>query len=421
MNRLLIIHCPVNPRTLNQQTRSGDLDTIGPAENFRWCLLDGTQNADEAMSQGHGSLRDLPFAEEALVLMPTADVRLIRARVPMIGDKKLAALLPTLTEPYLLDQRTPLIYQVLPPVAGTKAMERTIAVMSETWLNWLVDHLAVLPVRVVTLIPDCLLLEEPITQQPSEVMLTPYGELSAVVCREGRDWGAGWIEADASPTSTLAELYPESNIRASEWSWLAPRASAWIEHKQNINLLQKISVKKRSSKSTDIPTARWSAKVDWMHWRRPLHLAGIAFAIYIGGSAINLGLVSLSNWRWQVNIAETARQYLGGSGQDSTAAIRTLVAKTTRSIHAQGGTIPSDFVPMAAKLQVLLGDYPSGLLERLDYQPDGLTFTLRKGINTPEATTLLARANHLQLALIVKSTNTYRLLPLSGLTHQDQR
>ncbi len=421
MNRLLIIHCPVNPRTLNQQTRSGDLDTIGPAENFRWCLLDGTQNADEAMAQGHGSLRDLPFAEEALVLMPTADVRLIRARVPMIGDKKLAALLPTLTEPYLLDQRTPLIYQVLPPVAGTKAMERTIAVMSETWLNWLVDQLAVLPVRGVTLIPYCLLLEEPISQQPSEVMLTPYGELSAVVCREGRDWGAGWIEANANPTSTLAELYPESNIQISEWSWLVPRASAWLEQKQNINLLQKISVKKRSSKSTDKPTARWSAKVDWMHWRRPLHLASIAFAIYIGGSAINLGLVSLSNWRWQVNIAETARQYLGGSSQDSTAAIRTLVAKTTRSIHAQGGTIPSDFVPMAAKLQVLLGDYPSGLLERLDYQPDGLTFTLRKGINTPEATTLLARANHLQLALIVKGTNTYRLLPLSGLTHQDQR
>jgi len=97
MNRLLIIHCPVNPRTLNQQTRAGDLDTIGPADNFRWYLHDSAQNADETLAQGHGSLRDLPFAEEALILMPTADVRLIRARVPMIGDKKLAALLPTLT------------------------------------------------------------------------------------------------------------------------------------------------------------------------------------------------------------------------------------------------------------------------------------------------------------------------------------
>ena len=415
MNRLLIIHCPVNPRTLNQQTRAGDLDTIGPAENFHWCLYDSAQSVDEAKLQGHGSLSDLPFADEALVLLPSVDVRLIRARVPMIGDKKLAALLPTLTEPYLLDQRTPLLYQVLPPVAGTKAMERTIAVMSETWLGWLVDQLAVLPVRVVTLIPDCFLLEEPSEQQPSEIMLSQYGELYAVACREGRDWGAGWIEADINATSTLAELYPEATIRSTEWSWLAPRAAAWFDQKQSINLLQKLPVKKKTSKNTDKPTARWSAKVDWMHWRRPFHIAGIAFAIYIGGSAINLGLLSLSNWRWQVSIAETARQYLGTSGQDGTTAIRTLIAKTTRSIHAQGGTIPSDFVPMAAKLQVLLGDYPAGLLERLDYQPDGLTFTLRKGISTPDAQSLLARANHLQLAVIVKGANTYRLLPLSGL------
>ena len=420
MNRLLIIHCPVNPRTLNQQARTGDLDTIGPAENFRWCLHDSAQSVDEAKAQGHGSLSDLPFADEALVLLPSADVRLIRARVPMIGDKKLAALLPTLTEPYLLDQRTPLLYQALPPVAGTKAMERTIAVISETWLNWLVDQLAVLPVRVVTLIPDCLLLEEPTEQQPSEIMLTQHGGLYAVACREGRDWGAGWIEADSSAASTLAQLYPGANIRSAEWAWLASRAGAWLDQKQSINLLQKLPVKKKTTKGTDKPTARWSAKVDWMHWRRPFHIAGIAFAIYIGGSAINLGLLTLSNWRWQVSIAETARQYLGTSGQDSTAAIHTLIAKTTRSIHAQGASIPSDFVPMAAKLQVLLGDYPTGLLERLDYQPDGLTFTLRKGISTPDATSLLARANHLQLAIIVKGTNTYRLLPLSGL-NQDLR
>ncbi len=420
MNRLLIIHCPVNPRTLNQQTRAGDLDTIGPAENFRWCLYDSAQSVDEAKLQGHGALSDLPFADEALVLMPSVDVRLIRARVPMIGDKKLAALLPTLTEPYLLDQRTPLLYQALPPVAGTKAMERTIAVMSETWLNWLVDQLAVLPVRVVTLIPDCLLLEEPNEQQPSEIMLTQHGALYAVACREGRDWGAGWIEADSNAASTLAALYPESTIRSTDWNWLAPRAGAWFDQKQSVNLLQKLPAKKKTAKGTDKPTARWSAKVDWMHWRRPFHIAGIAFAIYIGGSAFNLGLLTLSNWRWQVSIAETARQYLGSSGQDGTAAIRTLIAKTTRSIHAQGGTIPSDFVPMAAKLQVLLGEYPAGLLERLDYQPDGLTFTLRKGISTPDTASLLARANHLQLAVIVKGTNTYRLLPLSGL-NQDQR
>ena len=423
MTRLLIIHCPVNPRTLNQTTQAGDLDAIGPAENFRWYLHDSEQDTVSTALQGHGGLRDLPFADDALILLPTVDVRLIHTRVPMLGDKKLAALLPTLTEPFLLDQRTALLYQVLPPIPGSKGAERTIAVMSESWMTWLIDQLADLPVRTATLIPDCLLLEEPNGAQARELLRIDHGQLTAVSSREGADWGAGWVEygsEEASTEQNLQQLYPDAAQRPFDWSWLAPRAVSWPSRKLAVNLLKTLPAKKKKRSDAEKPAARWSAKVDWMHWRRPAHLAGLALAIFVIGSTINLGLLALSNWRWQTTIAETARQYLGLHDQDNTAAIRTLIAKTTRSIHAQGGTTPIDFVPMAAKLQVLLGDYPPGLLESLDYNPSGLTFTLRRGIDTPDAATLLPRANHLQLALVAKGTNTYRLLPLSGL-NQDLR
>lgn len=423
MTRLLIIHCPVNPRNLNQTTHAGDLDAIGPAENFRWYLHDSEQDTVSTALQGHGGLRDLPFADDALILLPTVDVRLIHTRVPMLGDKKLAALLPTLTEPFLLDQRTALLYQVLPPIPGSKGAERTIAVMSESWMSWLMDQLAGLPVRVATLIPDCLLLEEPTTAQSQELLRIDHGKLTAISSREGPDWGSGWIEHsvdEASLEQNLQQLYPDATQRPFDWSWLAPRAVSWPSRKLAVNLLQKLPTQKKKQNDAEKTAPRWSAKVDWMHWRRPAHLAGLALAIFVAGSTINLGLLALSNWRWQTTIAETARQYLGLHNQDSTAAIRTLITKTTRSIHAQGGTTPIDFVPMAAKLQVLLGDYPPGLLESLDYNPSGLTFTLRRGIDTPDAATLLARANHLQLAVVAKGTNTYRMLPLSGL-NQDLR
>ena len=425
MARLLIIHCPVNPRTLNQQLQSGDLDVVGPAENFRWYLHDSEQGTATPAFQGHGGLRDLPFADEALILLPSADVRLIRTRVPMLSDKKLTALLPTLTEPYLLDQRTALIYQVLPPVPGAKGADRTIAVMSESWMSWLMDQLADLPVRVATLIPDCLLLEEPNENGARELMLVDHGNLTAVSNREGADWGAGWVEHHLDSSIPLAQglsqLYPDAAIRMLDWTWLAPRAAAWPSLKIAVNLLQKVPARKKKDNAPEKPVARWSAKVDWMHWRRPVHIAGIALAIFVAGSAINLGLVALSNWRWQTIIADTARQYLGSRGQDNASAVRALLAKTTRNIHAQGGTTPVDFVPMAARLQVLLNDYPPGLLESLDYTPSGLTFTLRKGIDTPDATTLLSRASDLQLAVIVKGINTYRLLPLSGLDQDLQQ
>lgn len=423
MTRLLIIHCPVNPRTLNQTTQAGDLDAIGPAENFRWYLHDSERGSANTALHGHGGLRDLPFADDALILLPTVDVRLIHTRVPMLGDKKLTALLPTLTEPFLLDQRTALLYQVLPPIPGSKGAERTIAVMSESWINWLMDQMAGLPVRTATLIPDCLLLEEPNAAQVRELLRIDHGKLTAVSSREGPDWGAGWVEFVSEETPTeqnLQQLYPDATQRPFDWSWLAPRAVNWPSRKLAVNLLQKLPAKKKKPNDAEKPAARWSAKVDWMHWPRPAHLAGVALAIFVVGSTINLGLLALSNWRWQSTIAETARQYLGLRDQDNTAAIRTLIAKTTRSIHAQGGTTPIDFVPMAAKLQVLLGDYPPGLLESLDYTHSGLTFTLRRGIDTPDTATLLARANHLQLAVIAKGANTYRMLPLSGL-NQDLR
>lgn len=415
MNRLLIISCPVNPRTLNQEGQN-DLEVAGPGENFRWALVEA--GVASATQQGHGALNDLPFADEALVIMPSADVRLVHTKVPMISGKKLAALLPTLTEPFLLDQRTPLRYQLLPPFPGAKGIERTIAITSDSWMNWLQDQLALLPVRVLTMIPDCLLLTAPESDHlPREFLLTQENALQILACREGDDWGAGWVEI-GDGAAQIRQLYPEAAIRNFAWEWVVPRVNDWISRKSPINLILQKPIVKKNKNGIDKPTVRWAAKVEWMHWRKPVQLAGIAFAVYIAGSAIVLGLATLSNWRWHVTLADVARQHLNTPNASSSSAIREVLEETTRSIHAQGNTTPADFVPMAAKLQVLLDDYPVGLLQSLDYRSDGLSFTLRGGYETPAAEALIQRATHLQMAVVATGKNTYRMLPLAGLNQE---
>ena len=126
MSRLLLIQCPPNPRLFHQAGAS-DIDLAPPTENFRWCLVEHSAYAADfhVQESGVGAISSIPFADEALVLLPAVDVRLIRTRVPLVAGKKLEALLPTLAEPYLIDQRTPLRYQVFLPQAGAAAIDRT--------------------------------------------------------------------------------------------------------------------------------------------------------------------------------------------------------------------------------------------------------------------------------------------------------
>ena len=417
MSRLLVIDCPVNPRTLHQDARD-DLDVIGPAENFRWCLI--TTTADGAQPQieveGTGGLSQIPFADEALVVMPTVDIRLVRTKVPHISGKKLEALLPTLVEPYLLDQRTALHYQLLPPIPGATGADRTIAIISAAWLDWLREQLAVVPARTLVLIPDSLLLTLPADPtQPAEFLVDQQGALSVISTREGVDWGSGWVET-GSDLASLASMYPQAQVHPIRMPWLATRARAWLSSKSPINLMPRQPVKKSGKAVKQKNSARWRPKVEWAHWRRPLQLGAVLAGVYLIGSFLNLGMLIISNWRWQNTLAETVRPYLATPTADNQAALDSFIHQASNKAHAQGKETPADFLPMAGKLQILLNSYPAGLLESVQYQANGLAFTLRPGKDAPSASVLAKRARELEIALIETGKNAYRMLPLAGLT-----
>lgn len=415
MSRLLLIYCPINPRILHQAGCS-DIDLAPPAESFRWCLVEHTAYGEDLHLQDHGqgSISDLPFADEAIVLLPTADVRLIHTRVPLIGGKKLDSLLPTLTEPFLIDQRTPLRYQVFPPKTGAAAIDRTIAVTSESWMTWLSEQLAALPVRSVSMIPDCLLLDNPQTDGVSRTfLLDVIGAFAVVSTRDGYDWGAGWIEVKDSLDEAYLGEDATTQLQKFEWPWIAPSACAWMRQKTGINLILKAPPQQKKQRAKQ--TIRWQPRVEWALWRQPLKLAALGGVAYLAGSIVYLATLGISDWRWQKATEETARQNLLSPVASNHAVLPAYIKQATGTIHALGKDTPSDFIPMASKLQVLLSHYPSGLLDTVSYQPSGLRFTLRNMKGVPDPAKLVQRAQRMDMAVVSLGRNEYQLLPYAGL------
>lgn len=417
MSRLLLIHCPINPRILHQAGGS-DIDFASPAESFRWCLVEHNAYSEDIQIQesGEGSIDRMPLADEAVVLIPTADVRLIHTRVPLISGKKLDALLPTLAEPYLLDQRSPLHYQLFPPQAGAAAIERTIAVTSSTWMAWLSEQLAALPLRSVSMIPDCLLLDPPTADGDSRQFLRDsIGNFCVVSTREGYDWGAGWIElVDAAASESTVNDVTETQNQSFNWIWISSQAMAWLKQKSGINLILQAPPQRKKQRVKQ-QAVRWQPKMELALWRQPLRLAAMSGLIYLAGSVIYLAMLGMSNWRWQKTAEDTARQNLLNPVGANSSILPAYIKQATDKIHSLGKEAPSDFVPMASKLQTLLSGYASGMLDTVSYQPSGLRFTLRNMKGVPDPAKLIQRARSLDMAVISLGRNEYLLLPYAGL------
>lgn len=415
MSRLLLVHCPINPRTLNP-SGVGDIDFAAPSEGFRWCLLarDKKSGVEENLETGQGPVSSIPVADEALILIPTVDVRLIHTRLPLIAGKKLDALLPTLAEPFLIEQRTPMRYQAFPPIPGMPAGERTIAIISASWMSWLESQLAALAVRQVSMIPDCLLLDQIDHQDNAPMFLQDFvGNYAVLSIREGHDWGAGWIEPAARQSDDAHNLINSANHYPFDWSWIAPRAFAWLSQKTSVNLI--LQAPEKPKKQLSLSTVRWQPKVEWVFWRQPLKLAAISATVYLTGSLLYLATLAISNWRWDKVTEGAARQNLNTTIVSSHAVLPNFIEQATSKIHASGGQTAGDFIPMASKLQSLLTAYPTGLLESVTYQPGGLEFRLKNTQGTPEAVKLEQRAQSLDLAIVTLGRNEYKLLPYAGL------
>jgi hypothetical protein len=459
---LLIIRCPLKPFVGTEANSPSDWQDLSCAEQFEWCLLeeDADNVADVEAAKdlalanaqfGMGTPESIPYADEALVLLPTLDVRLIEAKVPLANAKKLQQILPNLIEDYVLTGVDAIAAQALPPVPGNPALQRTLALIDRSWFNWLTKQLERLLSPRVRLIPECLMLG--LANDGGSPLLAYQRVEDSIVFtqRTGLQLGLSWVECEAQGIDADEIMLPQALVGASlkeiTWDWLAPAAQDYLQINHHsrapnfaLNLLPRhfkrgthspgkgglASIKEMllGKSKTSVQTAGL-AWADPLVWRQPLNWLRYFAISLVLGYGVYVSFMVVSNWRWGKQMELLAVQSLSPASvatlnqaktaNSANAILPTFAKQVTVEQRRRGTVVDADFAAMAAKLQQLKAVYGPEVLQKLEYDGYSITFEFKPGIAKIEAKEVLKRARSLGMALKSMGPNQYRLEPYSGL------
>ena len=455
---LLIVRCPLKP--FSGSGSPGDSarewSELNCAERFEWCLVEG----DDAIAEtGIGTTESMPYADEVLVLLPTIDVRLIEAKVPLANAKKLQQILPNLIEEYVLTGAQSLVVQALPPMPGKPALQRVIALIDRAWFAWLTKQLEGLISQRVRLIPECLLLAIPDSENAFDAPSIAYQRVEQALIltrRTGLQLGVAWLErADDhdGESINLPKVLQDLSAVEFSWSWLVPSAKQFLKDNAlsksanySLNLLPKTfrreAGKGLSNLSNYLKRKRVdgnqavSASATWIDptiWRQPAQWSKYLIASIVAGYLLHLGWLVVDNWRWGNQIEVLAAQSLtsssiaklnqdksqdkavGVSSSSGNSVITAFTKQVTQDQRRQGLVSDADFAPMAAKLQQLKAAFGPEVLQKLDYDGYAIDFEFKPGSVNQNSAAVMQKARSLGLMVKALSANRYRLEPYSGL------
>jgi hypothetical protein len=463
---LLIVRCPLKP--FSGSGSPGDSarewSDLNCAERFEWCLVESEDTANAAIETGIGTTESMPYADEVLVLLPTIDVRLIEAKVPLANAKKLQQILPNLIEEYVLTGAQSLAVQALPPMPGKPALQRVIALVDRAWFTWLTKQLEGLISQRVRLIPECLLLAIPESNNAnSELPSIAYqrNEESFVFTRRtGVQLGVAWVERvleHADEEIILPKALQDQAFAEFSWDWLAIGAKQFLKDNASsksanysLNLLPKTfrreagkglsnlsSYLKRKRVDTNPSVSAGSSWTNPAIWRQPAQWAKFLVASIVAGYVLHLTWLVVDNWRWGNQMEVLAAQSLTpssiaklnqdkeqGKAQDKAIGvtsssgnpvINAFTKQVTQDQRRQGLVSDADFAPMAAKLQQLKTAFGPEVLQKLDYDGYGIDFEFKPGSIKQTSSEVTQKARALGLMVKVLGPNRYRLEPFAGL------
>ncbi len=468
----LLIRCPLKPFAGAFTGLAGEWEDLACAQRFEWCLVEDanalssitsastsitTSAFTSTMQSGIGSIDSMPYADEALVLLPTLDVRLIETKVPLANPKKLQAILPTLLEEYVLSSTATLHISALPPVPGQPAMDRTLAAIDRTWFTWITGQLEGVLSNRVRLIPDCLLLS--LAGDGPSLMRVREGDANVYCQRTGMQTGVAWAEycplqeeeiarADQDHNSDGAAPLP-SRLGTSDavpfaWAWAAPSAMAFLEANASsrapnfaLNLLpsgfksRAGGLARSSAASSNTNRSAGSnaialAWVDSLTWQPALRWLGLGIATIALGLVAQLAWLGVSNWRWgqqmellamqSLTPANMARLSQGANQHDVLPVFLDQAIDTQRS---QGAVTDADFASLAAKLQQLSGALNVQALQQINYSANAMEFEFKAGgqdfSSNQAAQRVIASARNLGLMVQHLGGARYRLEAYAGL------
>jgi Type II secretion system (T2SS), protein L len=477
---LLIVRCPLKPfsGSGSPADNARDWSELNCAERFEWCLVDGTDIANAsigigavekgALETGVGTTESMPYADEVLVLIPTIDVRLIEAKVPLANAKKLQQILPNLIEEYVLTGAQSLAVQAFSPVPGKPALQRVIALIDRAWFEWLSKQLEGLISQRVRLIPECLLLPfsdaKSIGTEGPTVAYERTEKALIFTQRTGEQLGVAWVEKNVDQkigSNILPKLLKDSQVVEFSSDFLIAGAKQFLKENASpksanysINLLPKTFKRetgkglltlsnylKRKRVDAGSPV---SASATWANpaiWRQPAQWSKYLVASIVVGYLLHLGWLVVDNWRWGNQIEVLAAQSLtpssiaklnqeksqdkaqdksiGASSSLSNAVIIAFTKQVTQDQRRQGLVSDADFAPMAAKLQQLKAVFGPEVLQKIDYDGYGINFEFKpsslKSSNQQTDAEVVKKARSLGLMVKVLGPDRYRLEPYAGL------
>ena len=457
---LLIVRCPLKPFPGAVSASSSDWQDLAYAERFEWCLIDGLADSLGSVSEGESpaplfgvsTTESMPYADEALVLLPTLDVRLIDAKVPLANPKKLQQILPNLIEDYVLTGAESISVQAFPPVSGNPVLQRTLALIDRSWFSWLSNQLERLLAPRVRLIPECLLLNFTGDGKEGFVAYQRVDNNIIFTQRIGLQLGVSWVELISSTGNEQALEVPQSltglTLREISWDWFVPAACDYLQINGSslapnfaLNLLPKTF--KRNIKSSGKGSFSYFAGVlsgrpfkdsaatmglAWMDpflWRQPFNWLRYLILSLVLGQTAYLSWLTLDNWRWGHQIELLAVQSLTPAsvaalnqsklGDHGVVILNTFTKQVTLEQRRQGISVEADFSAMAAKLQQLKMAFGPEILQKIDYDGYNIIFEFKPSVLNIKPEEVLARARSLGMAVKYLGSNRYQMDAYAGL------
>jgi len=453
---LLIIRCPLKPFVGGVSASPGEWQDLALADQFEWCLIDRDLEKSELTQihaqMGVGTTESIPYADEALVLLPTIDVRLLEVKLPLVNTKKLQQILPNLIEDFVLTGIDSVAAQVLPPVLGAPALQRTVALIDKAWLTWLSNQLEQLLTPHVRLIPECLLLSVA-PEGESGILAYQVFEDTIIFTRcSGLQLGQAWIERLSPGTNVdniaLPQRVATFTLKQITWEWLLPAAQAYLLVNQHsrapnfaLNLLPQgfrrntkslsksgwasvkgIFTSQASSASMNSANLAWS---DPLVWRQPRNWFCYLMFSLVSVYGAYLSWMALDDWRWGRQLELLAVQSLSpgsvatlnqAKANSSTASVlHVFIKQVTLDQRRRGVPVDADFLSMAAKLQQLKVAFGPEVLQKLEYDGYAIVFEFKPSAGPISSSEVLARARSLGIAVQFLGASRYRLEPYAGL------
>jgi hypothetical protein len=383
--------------------------------------------------------------------MPTADIRLLDLRVPLVSQKKLRLALPSLVEGHLLTSPESMTIQLLPPQIDRSAMDRTLALIDRHWLDWIAGQLWELMSPRIRLIPDCFILKTPNTSSSDDGGLFGMfnyeaSEICTVTLRTGQQTGVAWSEP--MQWNGIHPLPPKvrqaKSMMQFSWEWVVPAlllsyCSSEPSLLASLNLLpaQTAALKKKRTKKLSPVQAGISTDGarNWFNkalWASPLLWMKRCFLISAVGAALNLMGMALVDWQWRTQLNSLAEQAIRSPGWPSSQAslgadpIAVVFAAAKRSQHNQGLLDDADFLTLAEKLEQLkLQLHRGDCVKSIQYDGNTLKFVL-KGVaeknsqNLASDDEVMKTAKNLGLHVERIGVEQFQLFPYAGLLRESE-